>query len=109
MILQALMALPYGRFPKYAKKRRDSAPSRTNVRIRFHGRHDLEHLSLQLQKVIARLQEQGVYAVDSCALYLTPLDRQGDRIALRDAKGKTVENIEVALAASVRFSKAAVR
>jgi hypothetical protein len=63
-------------------------------------------MSFLMQKLIARLQEQGVHSVENCAVYLAPLDRAGDRMAPKNRDGKTVETIEIAISISERFIKA---
>jgi len=77
-----------------------------NLRIRLNGRHDLEEMSLLLQKVNARLQDQGVRSVENCALYLAPLNPQGERMELLDQDGERLEAIEISLPVADKFIKA---
>lgn len=84
---------------KYARTVRKpkpaAAPATKNVRVKIHGRHDLEQLSMQLQKMIASLQDRNVHAVQWCSVYFEPLDSQGERKGLWDEKGRAVEVIEI--------------
>jgi hypothetical protein len=99
------MTRPYGRYPKYAKRPGSQEPPK-NLRVKLNGRHDLEQVSLLLQKVIARLQDQGVHSVENCAVYLMPLAHDGSRVQLLDHQGKPIDAMEISLPVSARFVKA---
>jgi hypothetical protein len=103
------MARAYGKFPDRRPRRKSAANAHAsvkNLRVRINGRYDLEDLSMLLQRALARLEDTGVVAVDRCALYLTPLNRTGDQVAIRDEKGRIVESIELSQPVSARFTKA---
>jgi hypothetical protein len=85
------MAKPYGKFPNRYRKagaRAAAASPPRNVRIEIRGRYDQEDLSQLFQRIIARLEDQGGLSVEDCALYLAPLARGGDRMALKNGQGK---------------------
>lgn len=86
------MKQPYG---KYQRGKSSPAPSADRLAITIHGRHTLEQLSLELQKMIAELQEHGVHGVEACSLYLKPLDEQAGRIALWNDKGEPISRLDV--------------
>jgi len=105
------MVKPYGKFPgRYRNQahRSDAAAGVKNLRIKINGRHDLEQTCFLLQRIIARLQDADVDSVERCALYLTPLNRAGERVTLKDEKGRPLETIEIALPVSSKFTKAAI-
>jgi hypothetical protein len=98
------MAKPYGKFAKQTRsQQRDSRASPRNLRIKLNGRYDLEQTSLLLQRAIARLQDAGVVSVENCAIYLTPLDADGERSVIRTADGQSIETIEIAMPVSSKF------
>ncbi len=88
------MSQPYG---TYARSRKRSAPALpTTLAVTIHGRHDLEQFSLELQKLVARLQEQGVYGVQACTLSLEPLDDKVRPKVLWDAQGAPIAELHIA-------------
>lgn len=100
------MTRPYGKFPKYAKRSGAARAPFKNLRVKLNGRHDLEQTTFLLQKVIARLQDDGVHSVADCSLYLMPLSSDGAPAPLKDREGKPLETIEISLPVSDRFIKA---
>ena len=102
------MARPYGQIPKYTKKSGGTAQrTQKNLRVKLHGRNELEQISFLLQQLIAKLQDQDVHSIENCSLYLTPLNAKGERMLLKDQNGKPLETIEITLPVSARFIKAA--
>jgi hypothetical protein len=65
-----------------------------NARARIEGRHDLESLSLELQRFVARLQDMDVRAVERCSIYFTALDGSGGRCALI-LEGRPIDAFDV--------------
>jgi len=92
---------------KYARRTKNAGvqPAKS-LRIKIVGRHDLEQLSFALQRAIARLQDEDVRYVENVSVYLTPLNGSGDRMMLKDAKGKLLETLEIHVPVSARFLRA---
>ena len=107
------MARPYGKFSgRYSQKRPRSsgaAGGADNLRVKLKGRYDLEQTCLLLQRMIARLQDADVASIENCSVYLTPLSRSGERMALLDRTGKPTDAIELALPVSAKFGGAAAK
>lgn len=76
---------------RYAKQPKAAPRQTERVTAKLGGPHDLERFSLELQKLIARLQELNAQGVGNCALYFTPLNGSGEPIALKDEQGRAVE------------------
>jgi len=89
------MKQPYGKIPRGSKAK--TLPSADRLIIEIRDRHTLEQFSLELQKMIARLQEHGAHGVEACTVYLKPLDDKGERIALWNEKGEPISRLEVSL------------
>jgi hypothetical protein len=104
------MSRPWGKFPNKRSQRKYATnllAGPKNLRVRINGAYDLEDFSMLLQRALARLDDAGVVAIERCAIYLTPLNRAGEPMAIRDEKGRTVESIELSQPVSARFRKAA--
>lgn len=82
-------------YGKYSRSKAKTAPSADRLAIDIRDRHTLEQFSLELQKMIARLQEHGAHGVEACTVYLKPLDNKGERIALWNEKGEAISRLEV--------------
>jgi hypothetical protein len=87
------MKQPYGKIPRGGRTK--PAPSADRLMIEIRDRHTLEQFSLELQKMIARLQEHGAHGVEACSVYLKPLDDKGERIALWNEKGEPISRLEI--------------
>jgi len=85
------MKQPYGTFKK---GKATAPPSADRVVIDIRDRHTIEQMSLELQKMLARLHDLGAYGIEACSIYLKPLDEKGEVIALYDAKGKQVMKLQ---------------
>lgn len=105
------MARPYGKFSgRFSHKRTKSTGLETaakNLRVKLMGRYDLEQTCLLLQRMIARLQDADVASIENCSVYLTPLNRGGEQMALNDQDGKPMDTIHLALPVSRKFEAAA--
>jgi hypothetical protein len=89
------MALKYGKLPRRARKPgRGNAAPRT-LRVRLKAGADLEVFSLELQKMVARLQDAGVSATGPCSVYVELRDKSGAVMALHDDQGRPVSILDV--------------
>lgn len=96
------MAKPYGKF----RRRIGSAPAANipqTVTAKLAGRNDLEQLSKLCEVLIARLQAEGVAAVQNVSLTFDPLTADGAPMAIRE-QGKPVSLIRIWLPAAMRFA-----
>jgi hypothetical protein len=87
------MKQPWGEFKR--GKAKPPTPPPASVIVKIHGRHTLEQFSLELQKAVARLQEQHVFGIEECRFTINPLDEKGQPMALRDAKGEFMSRLEI--------------
>ncbi len=92
------MSRSYDKIPRGGKAK--TAPSADRLVIDIKDRHTLEQFSFELQKLIAKLQEHGVYGIKDCTVYLKTLDEQAERIALWDAKGEPISRLQMNIVAS---------
>jgi hypothetical protein len=92
-MLPRFMTRPYGKISRTTRRDPPAAP--TDLQINITGRHTLEQLSMELQVVIARLQEAHAYGVQNVRIRLEPTDKQGERITLFDQEGKPVQLMRV--------------
>ena len=58
-------------------------------------RHTLPQFSFELQKTIGRLQDKGLASVENCELHVRPADQKGGRIALWNAQGQQITELEI--------------
>ena len=96
------MARSYGKF----RRRVASAPAAQipqTVTAKLAGTNDLEQLSRLCEMLIARLQGEGVAAVQNVTLTFDPLTQEGAPMAIRE-EGKPVSLIRIWLPAAMRFA-----
>jgi hypothetical protein len=86
------MTTPYGKPPR---RHRSVAPSDALLTVQVHGRHTLEQFSLQLQKMVAHLQDSHTFGIEDCTIRLKPLDDKGDQIAIRNSKGESIGKLNI--------------
>jgi hypothetical protein len=72
-----------------------AAPAPSELQINLTERHTYEQLSLELQRVVAILQDHGVYGVEKFRMRLLPLDEQGNPVALFDEDGQQITVIDI--------------
>jgi hypothetical protein len=87
------MKQPYGHYARTGKRTKAAPPRALPVTI--HGRHNLEQFSFELQKLVAQLQEHGVFGVQACTLSLEPLDEKAQPKALWNTAGAPVMALQV--------------
>jgi hypothetical protein len=58
-------------------------------------RHTLPQFSFELQKAIGRLQDKGLASVENCELHVRPADQKGGRMALWNAQGQPITELEI--------------
>lgn len=85
------MKQPYG---KYSKAKTTKGPSTDRLMIDIRDRHNIEQISLELQKMLARLHDLGMHGMEDCTIYLKPLDEKGERIALYNEKNEPISRLE---------------
>lgn len=87
--------MKYGKRPKWTRR---YAPPRSSepqaLRVRIAPCTDLEGLTFELSKMIARLQESGVHATGKVSLYMELRDAAGEPMALDDADNRPISVID---------------
>jgi hypothetical protein len=92
---------------RYVRRGQAASPEQpSRVHVKVNGRHDLEQVCFAVQTLIARLQDQDVYALEDLSIYCAPVNAQGERMLLKDAKGKPIELLPITLPVAMKFSRA---
>jgi hypothetical protein len=89
------MGLKYGKMPRRTRRYVPQRAVPRTLRVQIGPCADLEHLSLELQKMVARLQDGGVHGTGACSVYVELRDASGGLMALRDDNGGPVEVLDV--------------
>lgn len=92
------MGHSYGKMPRRQGKKNGGQPpdpSPSELLIAVHGRHTLEQLAREMQMVIARLQDLGVYGVEKFRIRLETRDHQGQPSFTSDRAGERVKVIQI--------------